>query len=155
MINVAGSNQSSTLTDEELSAKLAAGEDADVVLSHSPFRASVAFVGYSVWRSEENGDRNLSDEQVFFIRDGQVRLLPPRNDLNHSPHRLSWGDVGNGSLQLALAMLMAMLNDWERVRPIYERFNERFVSKLPRITNWTADGADILALALALERQQD
>jgi hypothetical protein len=155
MINVAGSNQSSTLTDEELSAKLGAGEDADVVLSHSPFRASVAFVGYSVWRSEENGDRNLSDEQVFFIRDGQVRLLPPRNDLNHSPHRLSWGDVGNGSLQLALAMLMAMLNDWERVRPIYERFNERFVSKLPRITNWTADGADILALALALERQQD
>jgi hypothetical protein len=155
MINVAGSNQSSTVTDQELSAQLSP-EDADIVLSHSPFRASVAFVGYSVWRREENGDGNLSDQQVFVIRDGQVRFLPPRNDLmDLNPNGLSWGSGESGSPQLALAMLMAILNDWDRVRPIYEGFNARFVSKLPRNTNWTADGADVLALALDLERRVD
>jgi hypothetical protein len=117
--------------------------------------SKIAFVGYSVWRREENGDGNLSDEQVFVIRGGQVHALEPRTDLaNHSPDGLSWGYSGSGCAQFALAMLMAIFNDWERVRPIYHRFKEDFVSKIPQNTNWAADGADILLMALAIERNQ-
>jgi hypothetical protein len=114
--------------------------------------SQVAFAGFVVWRSEDNGDRNQHDEQVFFVRQGRVRPLVPRTDLaNHSPDRLSWGYCGCASAQLALAMLMEVLNDWPRVRRIYHDFHTLFVSRLPRAANWTADGSDILAWALELE----
>jgi len=114
---------------------------------------NVAFLGYSTWRRDENGDANLSDEQVFVIRDGQVSFLNPRSDLlNHSPDGLSWGYSGSGPAQLALAILMEVLGDWDRVRPIYQHFKDHFVARIPQHTNWTADGADILAMALTMER---
>jgi hypothetical protein len=118
-----------------------------------PDSSRVAFAGYVVWRSEENGDRNLYDEQVFLARGGAIRLLPPRTDLaNQNPDGFSWGDCGSASAQLALAMLMEVMDDWPRVQRIYHDFHTLFVRKIPRGANWTADGADILAWALELER---
>jgi hypothetical protein len=147
MVIIAAENQAQEeLFDTELSDNLSFSGPGNNVRSYP------AFVGYSVWRREENGDGNLSDEHVFVIRDGQVRLLEPRTDLFNHSHGLSWGYSGSGCAQLALALLMSIFNDWERVRPIYQLFKDKFVSRLPQNTNWTADGTDILLLALEIER---
>src|SRR5579859_5749217 len=116
MIQIAADNQSaSELINQALNERFGFLVAADAFVD-SISHADVAFVGYSTWRREENGDANLSDEQVFVIRGGQVRLLNPRNDLmNHSPNGLSWGYLGSGPAQLALAMLMEVFGDWERV----------------------------------------
>jgi Family of unknown function (DUF6166) len=154
MVMIAAKDQAQEdLLNRELSDKLTFSEPGSLVRSHPGAR--VAFLGYSVWRREENGDGNLSDEQVFVIREGRVLPLDPRTDLaNHSPDGLSWGYPGSGCAQLALAMLMAIFDEWERVRPIYQLFKDEFVSRLPQDTNWTADGVDILLMALALERRR-
>jgi hypothetical protein len=153
MVMIAAKGQAQEdLLDRELSDKLTFSDPETLAQSYPGAR--VAFLGYSVWRREENGDGNLSDEQVFVVRDGHVRPLDPRNDLaNHSPDGLSWGYPGSACAQLALAMLIAIFNDWERVRPIYQILKDEFVSQLPQNTNWAADGTDILLMALAIERR--
>jgi hypothetical protein len=152
MIQIAADNQSvPDLTNRVLSERFSYSHQ-DRVSEQSDLPTNIAFVGYSAWRREENGDANLSDEQVFVVRDGQVRFLKPRNDLmDHSPDGLSWGYAGSGPTQLALAMLMEVFDDWERVRPIYQHFKDHLVARIPQNTNWTADGADVMALALAIE----
>ncbi len=154
MIQIAADNQSvPDLTNQALSERFSNSLQ-DCVPGQSDLPSNIAFVAYSVWRREENGDANLSDEQVYVVRDGQVRVLKPRNDLmDHSPDGLSWGYAGSGPAQLALAMLMEVFDDWERVRPIYQHFKDHFVAGIPQNTNWTADGADVVALALAIERR--
>ena len=88
-----------------------------------------------------------------FSRAGEVCFLNPRHELeNFSPDGFSWGYSGSGPAQLAIAMLMEVLGDWERVKLLWPRFHDHFVMKLPRNANWTADGGDILATALAIER---
>ena len=153
MIQIAADNQS---TQELINRSLSEGFSSPIPNDgHNNLGSGtdLAFIGYSTWRREENGDANLSDEQVFVIRGGQVRLLNPRNDLmNHSPNGLSWGYLGSGPAQLALAMLMEVFGDWERVRPIYQRFKDQFIARIPQNANWTADGADVLALALTIEQ---
>jgi hypothetical protein len=154
MIIIAARNQAQDqLVDPELGYKLSFSSPGALVRSHPA--STIAFIGYSVWRREENGDGNLSDEQVFVVTAGHVHALEARTDLaNHSPGGLSWGYSGSGCAQLALAMLMAIFDNWDRVRPIYHWFKEDFVSKIPQNTNWLADGADILLMALAIERRR-
>ena len=154
MIQIAAQNQSlPELVDKSLSNKLGCMLAANGRSSNGD--KSVAFVGYVAWRREEIGDSNLSDEQVFVVRDGQVRFLNPKRDLaNFSPDGLSWGYAGSGSAQLAIAMLMEVIGDWERVKVLWSRFHDHFVVKIPKDANWTADGADVLATALAIERHQ-
>jgi hypothetical protein len=155
MIQIAAESQSaSELVNGPLSNRLSRTLATDRQSSESD--PTVAFVGYSTWRREENGDANLFDEQVFAVRDGKARLLEPRYDLeNFSPDGLSWGYCGSGPSQLAIAMLMKVLGDWNRVAPIWGLFRDHFVAKLPREANWTADGADILAIVQAIERHQE
>ena len=120
--------------------------------SRFPESSRVAFAGYAVWRCEKNGDRNLHDEQVFLAREGVIRRLRARTGLaGQIPGGLSWGDCGSAHTQLALAMLMEVLNDWPRVQRIYHDFHVLFVSKIPRGANWTADGSDIIAWVHELE----
>jgi len=87
MINVAAVNQETeSIIDQQTSATLSHcfGDFAKIPCNERA--CGLAFVAYLAWRREENGDGNLSDQQVFVISDGQVRPLPPRNDLrNHSP----------------------------------------------------------------------
>lgn len=152
MVNVAGQSQAlekviDPLVSTRLSRAAGDGQNDDA--------SRVAFIGFAVWRREENGDANLSDEQVFVVRDGKVRLLDPRMDLALcSPDGLSWGYPGSGPAQLAVAMLMEVLGDWERVQRIRHRFHDRLLARIPQNRNWTADGADILAIALEIEREQ-
>jgi len=155
MIQIAAESQSiSELIDVSLSNKLSRMPAEDRQSSSAD--PVVAFIGYSRWRREENGDANLYDEQVFAVREGRVRPLEPRFDLaNFSPDGLSWGYGGSGPSQLAVAMLMEVLGDWNRVAPLWGRFCDRFVARLPRGANWTADGGDILAIAQEMERNQE
>jgi hypothetical protein len=147
MVQIAAREQGSpNLIDEASSRNLTCSLEARLASSALPESSRVAFVGNVVWRNEENGDRNLHDEQVFLVREGRVRSLPLRADLaSHSLDGLSWGYSGSGAAQLALAMLMEVLDDWQRVRRML------FVAKIPRFANWTADGSDILAWARELE----
>ena len=124
MIQIAADNQSSPeLVNRHLSNKLSqlftgAPQPSNAI-------SAVAFVGYSTWRREENGDANLFDEQVFVVRDGEVHFLNPKYELaNFSPDGLSWGYAGSGSSQLAIAMLMEVLGDWNRVLPLWARFHD-------------------------------
>jgi Family of unknown function (DUF6166) len=88
------------------------------------------------------------------LSNGQIRLLPPRNDLHdHSPNGFSWGYSGSGPAELSLAMLMQVFQDWSRVQSIYQIFKERFIAHIPQHPNWTANGADVYALALQIEAQ--
>jgi hypothetical protein len=105
-----------------------------------------------VWRREENGDGNLSDEHVFVVRDGKARLLDPRHDLADCSDGVSWGYPGSGPAQLAVAMLMELLGDWDRIQRIRHEFQDVFAARIPQARNWTADGADIMAIVLELER---
>jgi hypothetical protein len=119
-----------------------------------PQDCPVAFVGFNAWRRDEVGDANLFDEQVFAVRDGEVRFLNPHYELeNFSPDGLSWGYRGSGPAQLAIAMLMEVMGDWKRVQPLWPAFQDEFVVKLPRDANWTADGGTVLAIALRLEKR--
>jgi hypothetical protein len=154
MIQIAATNQSSPdLVNKPLSEKL--GQLFPGFMQRTETSCSVAFIGYSTWRREESGDANLFDEQVFVARDGQVRLLNPRYDLQRlSPDGLSWGYSGSGPSQLAIAMLMEILGDWDRVRALWPKFHDLFVAHIPSTANWTADGADILSAALAIERHR-
>ncbi len=147
MVNIAGESQAlEEVIDGIVSARLSKGNGAT---------CNVAFIGYAVWRREDNGDANLFDEQVFVVRDGSVRLLDPRHNLECcSPDGLSWGYRGSGPAQLAVAMLMEVLGDWERVQRIRHQFNDRFVLKIPLSRNWTADGSDIFAIAVEIERER-
>jgi hypothetical protein len=151
MVNIAAASQATeSIIDQEASEILSLDENAQSpdTIPGGP----VAFVGYSAWRRDEDGDGNLSDQQVFVISDGRARLLPPCNDLrNHSPDGLSWGYLGSGPAQLALAMLMQVFQDWSRVQPIYQTFKEHFVARIPQYANWTADGADVHSLAVRIE----
>lgn len=154
MIHIAAATQSDPhLTNQSLSHKLS-NPFLDAAVAPA-VACNCAFVGYSSWRREDNGDANLSDEQVFVVRDGRAKFLEPRNDLvDHSPDGLGWGYSGSGAAQLAVAILMEIFNDWERVQPIYQRFMDCFVAKIPQNTNWTADGSDLMAMALAIEVQK-
>ncbi len=49
---------------------------------------------------------------------------------------------------------MEVFDNWERVRPIYQRFKDPFIARVPKNANWAADGADVLVLALSIERTQ-
>lgn len=155
MINIAAVDRiTDSITDPDISLTLSrCFGDFKQIPGNDP-ACGLAFVGYSVWRREENGDGNLGDQQVFVIRNGQVRLLPLPNDLrNHSPDGFSWGYSGSGPAQLSLAMLMQALDDWSRVQHIYQAFKERFIARIPQHVNWTADGADVYALVLQIEDQ--
>jgi hypothetical protein len=39
------------------------------------------------------------------------------------------------------------------VQQIYQAFKEHFIARIPQHVNWTADGADVYALALRIEDQ--
>lgn len=70
--------------------------------------------------------------------------------LSTTARTVSAGYSGSGAAQLAVAILMEIFGNWERVQPIYQRFMDCFVVKLPQNTNWTGDGGDLMAMALAI-----
>lgn len=150
MIHIAPADLSSGLLNLHLGNELSAK-------AHSTRRmvdTSVAFIGFAKWREgQENTSSQASDEQVLCVRDGKVSFLDPHNEVEKLSQRFAWGSVQLESAQLAIAMLMEVLGDWERIEPIWPKFQDCVVAQLPRNTNWTADGSAILGIALSIERQ--
>lgn len=114
--------------------------------------APVVFVGYAAWRRPEHEVAFLSDEQVWCIRNSEIRLVEPRSDLaDQSPDGLSWGYFGSAASQLSIAILMEVLDDWPRVQKVYDQFTQRFVARLPQDRNWMVEGAIILRIVRSIE----
>jgi hypothetical protein len=151
MIHIAAQNQASNSLLNEKAIKRIVGPRK----SRFSQASRVAFVGFNSWRRDEVGDANLFDEQVFAVRDGKASFLDPHYELeNFSPDGFAWGYRGSASSQLAIAMLIDVLGDWKRVKPLWPMFHDEFVIKLPRDANWTADGATIFEIAENLEKQR-
>lgn len=79
--------------------------------------------------------------------------LDPRLDLaNKSPTGFSWGYLGSGPAQLALAILADYADDETALR-YYQRFKELVICSLPQRGAWTLTAAHIeTALCLLKER---
>src|SRR5689334_20890770 len=148
MVLIAAVNQS----EEDLLDDPACRRIGTAVICDDKKKAPVVFVGYAAWRPPANDGANHSDTQVWRIRNNEVALLEPRNDLVAlSADRLAWGNSGDGAAQLSIAILMEVLNSWPRVQKIYPQFMDRFVSRLPQGRNWMAEGAIVLRIVHGIE----
>lgn len=119
-------------------------------LSNLSIPCNCAFLGYSAWRQSDPDYPMLSDKQVFVVHDGRVFFLKPRHFIDEA-YGVNWGDSGEGATQLAYAMLAEVLNGGFRSQRIAERFRDEFIARIPKNVNWTIDGAEVLAIALAIE----
>lgn len=69
--------------------------------------------------------------------------LNPRLDLrNHSPSGFSWGYMGSGPSQLALALLANEVSD-EIATEAYMAFKEKVIAKLDLTKSWQLTSKDI------------
>lgn len=76
--------------------------------------------------------------------DGATRLLPPRNDiLNHSPDGFSWGYLGSGPSQLALAILAHEYGDDSVQIMHYHEFMVGRIASIQDTRNFTISSGDI------------
>lgn len=72
------------------------------------------------------------------------RELNPRNDLrNHSPTGFEWGYNGNGTAQLALAILCDCLGDDSKALEYYQEFKMDILSSIAQPT-WTLKSETIV-----------
>lgn len=149
MVIVAASDQNELgLIDDAACQRIGTG-----VICDDKRAAPIVFVGYAAWRRPVSGNADDSDEQVWFIRDSEVGLLEPREDLaDHSSAGLSWGCSGTGAAQLSIAILMEVLNDWPRVERIYLEFMDQLVMRIPQGRNWILEGAVVLRIVHRIER---
>jgi hypothetical protein len=122
-------------------------------LSNVSVPCNCSFLGYSAWRQPDPAYPTLTDKQVFVVRDGRVHFLKPRHLIAYDADGVNWGDSGKGATQLAFAMLAEVFNGGIRSQRLAERFRDEFIVRIPRNVNWTIDGAEVLAIALALESQ--
>jgi hypothetical protein len=73
-----------------------------------------------------------------------VYPLQERQDLvNHSPTGLSWGYVGSGPAQTALAILADYLRDDDAAQELHSYFSQQFVCRLPKDKPWHLTGREI------------
>ena len=80
--------------------------------------------------------------------------LPLRLDLRkHSPAGPDWGYAGNGSAQLALAILADCLGDDEEALEFYQEFKATIIARLPE-ARWSLNEQDIDRALAALRRRE-
>lgn len=97
-------------------------------------------------------ERLYSGEPVgtVMVREGgETHPLDPRFDLRYHAARFSWGSVGAGAAQLALALLADATGDEDRALALHHRFENRVVAIFPE--RWTITRSRILAHAEMLE----
>jgi len=72
-------------------------------------------------------------------------LLPPQYAIrNHSPTGFSWGYLGSGPAQLALALMMDFTNEESFVLHHYQMFKEKVVANFDIKKDWTITGEEMM-----------
>ena len=77
--------------------------------------------------------------QVFITKDGVEMPLCPQCSqavCNHNPDGFEWGHLGSGPSQLALGLLLKVMNNADFVLTCYSDFEWSVVSGLPK-KGWT------------------
>lgn len=64
---------------------------------------------------------------------------------DHSPDGFSWGYMGSGAAQLALALLFDVTGDRHRSMAAYQDFKDAYVAQWPRDGSWVIDHAEIIS----------
>jgi hypothetical protein len=90
------------------------------------------------------GRRDTEGDEYRIVVNGKV-LTPARSlrIANHSPTGFSWGYVGSGPAQLALALLLDYFGDREKALNLYHDFMYEVVSRWPMDSGWTLTGEEI------------
>ena len=90
---------------------------------------------------------------VFIWEGARRRELAPRLDLrNHSPTGFSWGYLGSGCAQLALALLVDVLGDKGRALDLYQRFKERAIATRNQDHPFEMTDAQVLEHVASIEK---
>ena len=98
--------------------------------------------------------RGVSDGAVSVLEAGSERALPLRLDLrSHSPTGFSWGYLGSGPAQLALAITAEVVGaDWAQQGGLYQQVKERLIAGLKPGQPWEIRGEDVLRVVMETER---
>ena len=98
--------------------------------------------------------RGMPDGTVSVLEAGAERTLPLRLDLrNHSPTGFSWGYLGDGPAQLALAITAEVVGaDWAQQGGLYQQVKERLIAGLKPGQPWEIRGEDVLRVVMETER---
>ena len=91
------------------------------------------------------GCRTTAGCRVWACARQQIRELVPRTDLiNHVPEGFSWGSVGSGSAQLAIAILADLTGSDRIALKFYQDLKHRLIAHLPSDRSWQISAAQIL-----------
>lgn len=74
---------------------------------------------------------------------------------NHSPTGFAWGYSGSGPAQLALALLLDVLDNDDRAVRLHQRFKSRVIARLPMDDPWELTSEQIMEHVKQLEAECD
>ena len=76
------------------------------------------------------------DKAIILVNGNRLRPERSQAVRNHSPGGFSWGYLGSGPAQLALAILLECNIPEEDAQRVYQDFKEQFIGPLPQDTGW-------------------
>lgn len=79
-------------------------------------------------------DKSYRNHVVLTLPNGKGILVTPAKSLavwNHSPDGFNWGYGGSGPAQLALAILLACLNDQKIAVALHQKFKWEYITCRP------------------------
>lgn len=104
-------------------------------------------VDYKLYPEIQYSGRNAHDVFKRMWPDGEVKRLPLEPSLKvayHSPTGFSWGYLGSGPSQLALALLLDATSVPETALAHYQEFKQAFIGGWPLDGEWVMFRSDIL-----------
>lgn len=80
-----------------------------------------------------------------------LQLAPSLKLVNHSPDGFNWGYSGSGPAQLALALLLDVLEDGDKAVRLHQLFKERVVANWCQLEDWVITENEIRRIIEELE----
>jgi hypothetical protein len=80
-----------------------------------------------------------------------LQLAPSLELVNHSPDGFNWGYSGSGPAQLALALLLDVLEDGDKAVRLHQLFKERVVANWRQLEDWMITENEIRRIVEELE----
>mgnify|MGYP003559589235 FL=1 len=94
-----------------------------------------------------------SNKNIVYINDKELQIEPSKSIQNKS-EEFSWGYLGSGPAQLALAILMEYL-PYNWALNLYQRFKEVSISKLPQTNFQVNIELRVILLTILNERHDN